>query len=133
MYWNRAKYVEAYERSETSQPWKKTKEFIEILEPVRSLSHLPSATPERPLVLESCEFLTTIIPTDGAVRQVIPGEGWTVQLWGATQATPKPRILLRIKGMIEAAEFSDPQTLSFFHSTRLLGPPSEWPPVPAID
>jgi len=96
-YWNRAKYVEVFERSETGLPWRKTQEFIEVTEPVRSLSHLPSPTPERPLVLESCEFVTTIIPTDGAVRNVIPDVGWTIPLWGDTHVTP--RILLRFDDM----------------------------------
>jgi len=37
VYWNRAKYVSVWEREAPNLPWEKVREFIEILEPVRSL------------------------------------------------------------------------------------------------
>jgi len=133
VYWNRAKYVEVFERANTAMPWKKAREYIEIVQPIRLLPQ--SSQPPRPgeLVFESCEFATLIIPTDGAKRREIPGEGWTVPLWDPERSAPKPRIILRFKDVEEPAEISDPQSLSFFSSWRLHTPSDQWPAVPGVD
>jgi hypothetical protein len=132
VYWNRARYVEVYEREDTKKPWRKVREYIEILEPLRLLPQSPNPVPEK-LLFESCEFATLIMPTDGAIRREIPGEGWTVPLWDPAQSVPKPRIILRFKDVEELAEIVDPQSLSFFTSSRLHTSSDEWPAVPSVD
>lgn len=133
VYWNRAKYVKVYERDALSLPWKKVREFVEIIEPFRLLQQPRTPAPEGTLLFESCEFITVLFPTDGIVRREIYGEGWTVPLWDPAGSTPKPRILLCFQGIDEPAEIKDPQHLSFFASTRLPTSPDAWPPVPGID
>jgi Restriction endonuclease len=133
VYLNRAKHVEVYERDAPSVPWSKVREFVEIIEPFRTLPQPRNAISDQTLLLESCEFQTVVIPTDGLARREIPGEGWAIPLWDPAGLTPKPRILLRFRGLDERAEINDPQHLSFFASTRFATTPGAWPPVQGVD
>ncbi len=112
-YWNRARYVQVFERSAPNVPWKKVREFVEILEPFRPQPQPRAAGSKGALVFESCEFVTVIIPTDGITPREVPGEGWMMPLWDAVGSAPKPKILLRFRGMDETAEVEDPSICRF--------------------
>lgn len=123
IYWNRAKHVTVWEREVPELPWKKVREFVQILELVRPVPTSQTAVPEGSIVFESCEFAMAIIPTDGMIRRDIPGQGWILPLWDPASSIPKPRILLHSRALDEPAEIRDPQNLSFFCLNSLSHPP----------
>jgi hypothetical protein len=135
MHWNRAKYVEVYERSQPTLPWKRTREYVEILQPIRLQSEPFQSRPSEPggFVLESCEFITKTFPVDGEKRYEIPGEGWLIPLWDPESSVPEPKIIVHVKGLGDPAEVRGLEYLSFFTSTRLPFSSDEWPPLPGVD
>jgi hypothetical protein len=133
IYWNRAKYVCVWKRETPDVPWEKVREFVQVLQPVRSLPPPRTPVPEGMFLIESCEFASVVIPTDGLASREIPGEGWAIPLWDPAGLTPKPKILLRFRGLDEPAEVKDPQSLVFYSSTRYPTDPDTWPPVPGVD
>jgi hypothetical protein len=135
MHWNRAKYVEVYERSQPTLPWKKTREYVEILQPIRLQSERFQSLHYGPecFVIESCEFITKTFPVNGERRYELPGEGWLIPLWNSESSEPEPRIVMHVKGLEEPAEVRGLEYLSFFTSTRLPFSSDEWPPIPGVD
>jgi len=133
VYWNRAKHVRVWKRETPDVPWEQVREFVEILQPIRSLPPPRTAVPEGMLLIESCEFASVVIPTDGLARRDFPGEGWAIPLWDPSGPTPKPKILIRFRGVDEPAEVKDPQSLVFYTSTRYPTAPDTWPPVSGVD
>jgi hypothetical protein len=133
VYWNRAKYVQVYERANISVPWALTEEYIEISEPLR-LQQPKQVHPEPgKIAIESCEFMDRIIPVAGKTRREIVEEGWEIPLWDPSLPHAKPRVILHFCGLEEAALLSDPESLSFFTSTRLPSSSDYWPPVSGVD
>jgi len=133
IYWNRAKYVCVWKRETPDVPWEKVREFVQILQPVRSLPPPRTAVPEGMFLIESCEFATVVMPTDGLARREFPREGWAIPLWDPAGPMPKPKILIRFRGLDEPAEVKDPQSLVFYSSIRYPTDPDTWPPVPGVD
>jgi hypothetical protein len=132
VYWNRAKYVQVYERPNTNVAWAMTGEYVEITEPLRLQGQPVLAEPGR-IAIESCEFTDRIIPVVGMTRREIAGEGWAIPLWNPNLTHAKPRVILHRQGLEEPALITDPESLSFFTSTRLPSSSDHWPPVPGVD
>lgn len=132
VYWNRAKYVQIYERPNTNVAWTMTGEHVEITELVRPQPR-PVDAEAGQNVIESCEFTDRIIPVAGTMRREIAGEGWAIPLWDPSLPHAKPSVILHCQGLDEPALVNDPENLSFFTSTRLPSSSDNWPPVPGID
>ncbi|MGD0520106.1 MAG: restriction endonuclease [Terracidiphilus sp.] len=135
VYWNRAKYVEIYVRSSSSDPWEVGECYIEITQPIRPLVRQPRETgePGKPVLIHECDFQTLKFPVKQDWRIEITGEGWVIPLWPTEQVGPNPKVLLRIQGADEPVEVIDPAGLQFFTSTTRPFSPDEWPAIPGVD
>jgi hypothetical protein len=167
-YWNFAKHVVIYERTVgtalqfrpnngiTYQDHlagravlRKVREFVELLQPVRSYPDLGGTEVTRGCV-QAIEFKTKIIPIDSTLgRDVRDGDGnlvgYVLPLWkpDADPAIyPKPQVALRLAGATktsesQSCEIEDPHKL-YFYSQATAGPESElntdsWPAVRGVD
>jgi hypothetical protein len=147
--WHRAKHVIEYERtvvpSNQFAPYqpqhygrpliRKVREYVEILEPLRSYPDYPGQPQDAPGSVMGCTFKSKIIPVLSAwgsdVFENAPGGarviGWQVPLWKANEDLkiyPKPLIiqhLLPPPGSAEQAvlvNMDEPENLWFFTDTR---------------
>jgi hypothetical protein len=132
VYWNRAKYVQVYERPNTTVAWEMTGEYVEITEALRPQRQPTNAEPGK-IAFESCEFAENIIPVVATKRREIAGEGWAIPLWDPIWPYAKPKVILHCQGLDEPALINDPDSLSFFTSTRLPSSSDYWPPVRGVD
>ena len=132
VYWNRAKYVQVYKRPNTNVAWEITGEYVEITEPLRRQRQPVYAEPGK-IAIESCAFTDLIIPVLGTTRREIAEEGWAIPLWDPSLPDRNQESFCISKGWRNLRRSDDPETLSFFTSTRLPFSSDEWPPVPGVN
>ena len=135
VYWNKARYVEVYNRPTTTESWQIREQYIEITQPLRQLEdrRRSSSDVRGTAVIQACEFLTLRFPVQPDRRIELPGEGWRFGLWHPEQTGARPRVVMHVRGLEEPAALEDPESLMFFTSTRLPFSSDEWPSVPGID
>jgi hypothetical protein len=159
MLWNRAKHVIVYERTVAASdqfpddgnwPWegravvRKVREYVELLEPLRSYPDRSAATAEADaaaaFVLES-RFPHPRLPVDGKWGEDIPG-GWRIPLWvpGANPYYKEPDVFLRLatSGGDSAsgwARCTNPEILHFYTSTdpKDTSDTDKWTPKVDVD
>ncbi|NJK93289.1 MAG: hypothetical protein HC904_16645 [Blastochloris sp.] len=128
---------------------RKSREFIELIQPVRSYPDYPSANVMDASMLQGCRFNSRTIAVDSRWGEDVgppkgPAWGWKVPLWRNTgtpdENYPKPQVDLLFAPTEPACpqvpgEVLDPEKLYFYTDTRAGtgSNPDQWPSVPDID
>jgi hypothetical protein len=155
--YNKAKHVTEYQRTvapsdqfASSQDQlldrpvlRKTREYIQILEPKKAFSESGEATYETGFLLGS-EFVTQRIFVDSGWGRDVRNEGWMVPLWKKQNeqngySYPQPEVFLTVvgeDGTKRSVKIESVEKLVFYTSTREVDTAEtidDWPAVEGID
>jgi hypothetical protein len=141
------KYAEDQKRSRSRRPiLRKVREYIELLQPVRSYPDFDGATQRNAGFLESVRFNSNIINVDSAWSSEVGKEGWQIPLWNRQAAKERPQVypipdvafVSTAEGDGEkpnvAQDCRDPDQLFFYADFKAeTSNTDQWPPVHALD